>query len=67
MAWKEGRSRKHETDILEMMRYHYLKKDTNESNLNEDEVDRLAEKLGEETSQFWRDIKSDAKKEADEV
>jgi hypothetical protein len=66
MAWKEGRSRKHETDILEMMRYHYLNKETNESNLNEGEVDRLAKKLGDETSQFWQDIKSDAKREAGE-
>jgi hypothetical protein len=66
MAWKEGRSRKHETDILEMMRYHYQNKETSESDLNEAEVDRLAEKLGEETSQFWQDIKSDAKREAGE-
>jgi hypothetical protein len=66
MAWKEGRSRKHETDILEMMRYHYFKKEMNESSLNEDEVDRFAKKLGDETNQFWQEIKSDAKKEASE-
>jgi len=55
-------------DILKtlMMRYHYLKKETNESNLNRVEVDRLAKKLGDETSQFWQDIKSDAMKEAGE-
>lgn len=61
MAWKEGRSRKHETDILEIMRHHYLQEN---SELEEEDVDRIAKKLGEETSRFWQEIKSNAKKEA---
>lgn len=61
MAWKEGRSRKHETDILEIMRHHYLQEN---SELEEEDVDRIAKKLGEETSRFWQEIKLNAKKEA---
>lgn len=61
MAWKEGRSRKHETDILEIMRHHYLQEN---SELEEEDVDRIAKNLGEETSRFWQEIKSNAKKEA---
>ena len=66
MAWKEGRSHKHETDILEIMRHHYFESKTENTELNEEEVDRLAGKLGEETNNFWKEIKSNAKKEADE-
>ena len=66
MAWKEGRSRKHELDILEIMRNHYLESKTENTELNEEEVDRLAGKLGDETNNIWKEIKSNAKKEADE-
>jgi len=44
MAWKEGRSHKHETDILEIMRHHYFESKTENTELNEEEVDRLAGK-----------------------
>lgn len=60
MAWTEGRSRKHETDIFDIMVFHYLK---NQS-LNESEIEQRAKGLGEDTSQLWQDIKTDAKKEA---
>ena len=53
-AWKEGRSRKHETDIFEMLFHHYLNTEAHQSILNE-----------EDTNQFWQAIKSDARKEAD--
>ncbi len=66
MAWKEGRSRKHESDIFEIMRHHYLETETENVKLNEDEVDQMARKLGDETNEFWQEIKSNAKKEADE-
>jgi hypothetical protein len=65
MAWKEGRSRKHETDIFEMMRYHYLQEKAENVDLNEEDVDRMAKKLGGETNNFWQGIKSNARKEAD--
>ena len=48
MAWKEGRSRKHESDIFEIMRHHYLERGTENLELNEGEVDQLAKKLGTE-------------------
>ena len=59
MAWTEGRSRKHETDIFDMLLHHYLR---NETILNISVIDKYAEKLGEDTRQLWEDIKSDAKK-----
>jgi len=59
MAWTEGRSRKHETDIFDMLLHHYLRKETI---LNISVIDKYAEKLGEDTRQLWEDIKSDAKK-----
>ena len=62
LAWKEGRSRKHETDIFEMMVYHFLN-ESGDSNLNEKLIDTIAATLGEETNQFWQKIKSDAKKD----
>lgn len=66
MAWKEGRSRKHESDIFEIMRHHYLETEAENSELNEGEVDQLAKKLGTETNDFWQEIKSNAKKDAGE-
>lgn len=65
MAWKERRSRKHETDIFEMMRHHYLQEKTENADLKEEDIDRMARKLGDETNNFWQVIKSNAKKEAD--
>jgi hypothetical protein len=59
LAWKEGRSRKHETDILDMMIFHFLNEP--EDNLLEEEIDKIAKTLGEDTNQFWQKIKSDAK------
>jgi hypothetical protein len=66
MAWKEGRSRKHESDISEIMRRHYLEAKTESTELNEFEVDQMAKNLGGETNDFWQEIKANAKKEADE-
>ena len=61
LAWKEGRSRKHETDIFDIMVFHYSKKD---SDLMKSQIDEYARKLGEDTNHLWQDIKSDAKREA---
>ena len=63
LAWKEGRSRKHETDILDIMVVHYSK---STSDLREDKIDEYARRLGEDTNRLWQDIKADAKKEAEE-
>ena len=62
MAWTEGRSRKHETDIFDMLLHHYLRKETI---LNISIIDGYAKKLGEDTLQLWEDIKSDVKKRVD--
>lgn len=64
MAWKEGRSRKHETDIFEMLLYHYLEAGSSGIDLSEEDIDRIAKNLGEETSRFWQEIKSNARREA---
>ena len=61
LAWKEGRSRKHENDIFEMLIFHYINE--SEDSLLEGAIDKIAKTLGEETNQFWKKIKSDAKKD----
>ncbi|OIN90123.1 MAG: hypothetical protein COS37_06535 [Anaerolineae bacterium CG03_land_8_20_14_0_80_58_20] len=66
MAWKEGRSHKHESDIFEIMRHHYREPETENADLDEREVDQMARNLGTETNDFWREIKSNAKKDAGE-
>lgn len=61
LAWKEGRSRKHENDILETMLFHCLNEAENFQ--MEKSIDEMAKKLGEETERFWQKIKADAKKD----
>lgn len=63
LAWKDGRSRKHETDIFEMMVHHFLG-ELEDNSLDERFIDEIAQNLGEETNQFWQKIKSEAKKDA---
>jgi hypothetical protein len=63
LAWKEGRSRKHENDIFEMMMFHYLNEAENVQ--MEKYIDEMAKKLGEETDQFWQKIKADAKRDSE--
>ncbi len=65
MAWAEGRSRKHETDIYEMMVFHYLGADPAQSAiLNEAYVDEQARTLGAEAIALWQAIKEAARQEA---
>jgi hypothetical protein len=46
MAWAEGRSRKHETDIYEMMVFHYLSLDPEQgATFDETYLDTQAETL----------------------
>jgi len=62
-AWVEGRSRKHETDIYEMMVFHYLGENEEEP-LDERYVDEQVSRLGRETVELWQEIKTSARKHA---
>jgi hypothetical protein len=65
MAWAEGRSRKHETDIREMMVHHYLDVDPEQSAaFYGSYVDAEARKLGADVAELWEAIKASAKEEA---
>ena len=66
MAWAEERSRRHETDIYEMMVFHYLgvHRPVGEP-LDEAYVDDQASKLGREVTELWRSIVDAAHEEAD--
>lgn len=63
MAWAEGRSRKHESDIYEMLVYRHLGF-TADLGLTFDEayVDRRAAQLGEDVFEFWQSLKAAARK-----
>ena len=65
LAWTEGRSRKHETDIYDMMVHHYLDLDPEVSkSLEETNIDRQAEKMGSDTLYLWESIKGAAQEES---
>ena len=66
MAWAEGRSRKHETDIFEMMVFHYLGTDRAQGvSFDESYVDTQAIALGQDVVEFWQTVKGTARREAD--
>jgi hypothetical protein len=65
MAWAEGRSRKHETDIYEMMVFHYLGADPEQSAaFDEAYVDGQARTMGADVVSLWEAIKDAARREA---
>ena len=65
MAWAEGHSRKHETDIYEMMVFHYLDVDSEQSAaFDEAYVDAKARTLGADVVALWRAVKEAARREA---
>lgn len=65
MAWAEGRSRKHETDIYEMMVFHYTGADpTLSAAFDEASMDGQARRLGDEAAGLWETIKAAARREA---
>ena len=67
MAWAEGRSRKHETDIHEMMVYQYLGVDAEQSvAFDESYVDAEALRLGADVAELWETIKASAREETAE-
>jgi hypothetical protein len=65
MAWAEGRSRKHETDIYEMLVFHYLGVDPEQSAaFDEAYMDGQARTLGADVVALWEAIKDAARREA---
>ena len=65
MAWEEGGSRKHETDIYEMMVFHYLSLGEHQSaSFEEDYITQQAARLGEPTLRLWQTIQESAQAEA---
>jgi hypothetical protein len=65
-AWNEGRSRKHETDIYQMMVFYYLGAEAEQSTpLNEAYVDAQARTLGDDVINLWEAIKDAARRAAD--
>jgi hypothetical protein len=61
MAWQEGRSERHTSDIYEIMLLHYL---GNDLEFDEAYVDRRAVELGKEVQEEWEQTKEVARKEA---
>ncbi len=57
MAWKEGRSFKHEQDIRDILVAVRLGEDSELSKFNFDYVDQWTFKLGSETQELWRNLK----------
>ena len=67
MAWAEGGSRKHETDIYEMMVFHYLSLDEQQSSgFEEDYITQQSAHLGEPTLHLWQTIQKSAQAEGHE-
>lgn len=65
MAWAEGHSRKHETDIYEMLVFCYLGLDPELSaTFDEAYVERQATLLGEEVAELWHTVQAAARREA---
>jgi hypothetical protein len=61
MAWAEGQSRRHETDIYEIMVFIYLQTDPNLSfDFDEAYVTDQAATLGETVVDLWRSIRATA-------
>ena len=64
-AWAEGRSRKHETDIYEMLVFHYLGHGAMQTaTLDEASVDAQAAALGRDVVTLWKSIKEAAQHQA---
>ena len=66
MAWREGRSHKHETDIRDMMVESYLDVPPSEPGyLDEAYVDIEVAALGADVVAFWQALRDSARREAD--
>lgn len=65
MAWAEGRSRRHETDIYEMMIFHYLQLDPPlTAGFDERLIAEQAQALGPEVAELWQLIRASAQQAA---
>jgi hypothetical protein len=65
LAWREGRSLKHRSDIYDMLAFHYLAADPALApSFDEAYLDVQAIALGPEVAEFWRAIKAAARAEA---
>jgi hypothetical protein len=62
MAWDEGRSNKHESDILQMMVLHYRGPES--GSFEEIYIDEQARLLGPQVAALWEAIKQAARREA---
>jgi hypothetical protein len=68
MAWVEGRSRRHETDIYEMMVFHYLRLDPQLSaDFDETLITVQALSLGAEVDALWQSILTAAQQTANQA
>jgi len=66
LAWEEGRSRKHESDIYDMLVFRYLEADpTLVGAFDEAYLDAQAQALGPEVAELWEAVKEAARREAD--
>jgi hypothetical protein len=67
MAWVEGRSHKHETDIYDMMFFYYSGADPDQNaSFDESYIDQGVARLGVDTSQLWQRIKSAARQQTNQ-
>ena len=65
LAWDEGRSRKHEADIYDMLVFQYLEADpTLADTFDEVYLDAQARTLGPAVEELWQSIKQAAQDEA---
>ncbi len=65
VAWQEGRSRKHETDIYQMLVFHYLNLDPALSaGFDENYITAQAGVLGQDVSELWTATQIAAQQEA---
>ncbi len=67
MAWQEGRSRKHETDIFELLCFHYQGIDPELSaEFDQVTVDQGAAHIGTEAAELWNSIKQAAQSQSNQ-
>jgi hypothetical protein len=65
LAWDEGRSRKHESDIYDMLVFRYLQADPDlAATFDETTLDAQAQALGPDVVELWESIKLAARAEA---
>jgi len=65
LAWDEGRSRKHETDIYDMLVFQYLEADPAlAATFDEAYLDNQSDALGADVVQLWESIKAAAREDA---